>query len=107
VPFIAGAEVGPASSAAITATFGPAFAAALGGVPAGEWAGPLRSSYGFHLVWVHERTPGVLPPLHAVRSQVRQRLLAERREALREERLRTLRASYEIVVEHPGSGGRS
>jgi peptidyl-prolyl cis-trans isomerase C len=106
-PFIAGAEIGPATPAEVTATFGPGFAAALDGVRVGEWGGPLRSTYGLHLVWVHERTPGGPPPLDVVRSRVRQRLLAERREALRRERLRALRASYQITVERPGAGGRS
>jgi parvulin-like peptidyl-prolyl isomerase len=61
--------------------------------------GPVRSSYGLHLVWVDERSPARVPPLAAVRSQVAHRLLAERGEERLRARLRTLRARYEITVE--------
>lgn len=51
--------------------FGDAFAAALGGLPAGQWQGPVESGYGVHLVLVSERTEGHLPELADVRALVR------------------------------------
>ena len=83
--------------------YGPDFGAAASDAPVGTWSGPLRSSYGIHLVWVHERLPGRVPPLTAVRNQVVHRLLRERSEARLARSLEALRARYAITVE-PATG---
>jgi hypothetical protein len=69
------------SEAELAARFGPAFAAAAFAAPDGRWSGPIASSYGHHLVRVRARTPARRSPLAAVRSQVREALLAERADA--------------------------
>jgi hypothetical protein len=69
------------SEAELAARLGPAFAAAAFAAPDGRWSGPLASSYGHHLVRVRARTPARRSALPAVRSQVREALLAERAEA--------------------------
>ena len=57
---------------------GPGFASAVDGLTVGSWQGPVPSAYGVHWVYVHERTPAGPVPLDAVRSQLRESLLAER-----------------------------
>jgi hypothetical protein len=52
--------------------------------PVGRWHGPLRSSFGLHLVFVHRRLPARLPGLAEVRGRVRESLLHDR--ALRDRR---------------------
>jgi len=59
--------------------FGEQFAAALGGVKAGQWQGPIESGYGVHLVLVSERTEGRQPELTAVRDVVRREWANARR----------------------------
>ena len=54
-------------------------------------------------MWVHERLPGRVPPLAAVRNQVVHRLLRERSEARLARSLEALRARYAITVE-PAAG---
>jgi peptidyl-prolyl cis-trans isomerase C len=98
-PFIRGARVAGASEGELEQMFGPGFAAALRDVPQRTWVGPLRSSYGLHLVWVRERIAGHVPPLAAVRSQVLHRLVKERGEARARERMQALRARYDVRVE--------
>jgi hypothetical protein len=98
-PFIRGAEIRGATDADLTQSFGTGFAEALRDAPEREWVGPLRSSYGLHLVWIRERIPAAVPPLSAVRSQVALRLLHERGAAAARERLQALRARYDAVVE--------
>jgi hypothetical protein len=100
-PFLPGREVGPASRVELERLFGPRLTSALEGVEPGAWVGPLESSYGLHLVWVHERLPARVPALDAVRGRVLQALLDERRAARSHERLAKLRARYEIRIEHP------
>jgi peptidyl-prolyl cis-trans isomerase C len=98
-PFLRGGEIGPASRAELEATFGSELARAVDDQPVGTWVGPLRSSYGLHLVWVRERQPARLPPLAAVRSQVLIGLLRERGAERAAERFRALRARYDVAVE--------
>jgi hypothetical protein len=69
------------SEAELAARFGPAFAAAAFAAPDGRWFGPIASSYGHHLVRVRARTAARRSPLAAVRSQVREALLAARADA--------------------------
>lgn len=77
---------------------GHGFAEALARVPEGEWAGPIRSRYGWHLVNViRESTDGV-PALAAVREDVRARLRHEWAEQWFETRVRALREGYTIRI---------
>lgn len=59
--------------------FGPDFARQLSQLPDGAWEGPLRSGYGFHLVKIHKREPGRVPPLEQVRQAVARDFEADRR----------------------------
>jgi hypothetical protein len=90
-PFPIGSTVGPLSPADVDRRFGPGFAAALDGVPPGRWAGPIRSSYGLHLVWVEERLPAALPSPDALRGRIVHRLLHERQDAQARTRIARLR----------------
>jgi len=100
-PFIWGMRVGPTTPADLDRIFGDGFARALAGVPTGTWAGPVRSSYGFHLVWIEEHVPARRPSLAEVRNQVVLRVLRERGAERAAERIRLLRARYEVELERP------
>lgn len=82
----------------IDSMFGPDFTAALAAAPAGRWAGPVRSGYGWHLVRVTARTATTVPDLAAVRPAV----LADWQEAQRQSAvaasIATLRAKYRVSV---------
>src|SRR2546425_706523 len=69
--------------------------------PLRTWVGPVRSSYGLHLVWVHAREPGRTPALAEVRGRVVQRWLRERSAQREREAMEEMRARY--VVEVDGS----
>ena len=49
--------------------FGDQFAAALGGLPTGQWRGPVASTYGAHLVLFGD-ADGRVPALEEVRDVV-------------------------------------
>jgi hypothetical protein len=97
-PFIRGAEV-DASHADLGRMFGPGFVPAVDAVPVGTWSGPVRSSYGLHLVWVHTREPNRIPALAEVHGRVLTRFLRERSEQRRQETLGAMRARYAVEVE--------
>lgn len=71
----------PKTRDALAKMFGDAFAAAVDALPVGEWSGPLRSAYGFHLVRVEARMPPRRPEFAVVRSAARAAILAENRRA--------------------------
>src|SRR5947199_229308 len=104
-PFPFGAYVRAASPRELAQHFGEAFAAGVARLPVGEWAGPVASPSGLHLVRVEAREPGRVSPLAAVRARV----LAEIREERRRERLAAamaaLRAKY--GVQHAGAAQES
>ena len=79
--------------------FGPGFAAAVGAAPLRTWVGPVRSTYGLHLVWVHAREPGRTPALAEVRGRVVQRWLRERSERREREAMEEMRARYVVQVD--------
>jgi len=95
-PFPFGAYVRAESARELAKNFGETFAAAVARLPVGEWAGPVASPYGLHLVRVEAREAGRVSPLAAVRTRV----LAEMREDGRRARLAAamaaLRAKYGV-----------
>jgi hypothetical protein len=78
-------------------------AAQLFQVPVGYWEGPLRSGYGWHLVYVVQRQPPQLPPLQDIRERVLADYQAEQLDALKTAAFDKLRAQYHIVDDslHP------
>src|SRR5262245_37644658 len=96
--FIHGAEI-DASPDELARFFGAEFAAGLASVATGRWEGPLRSTYGFHLVWIDARTPGKTPDFARVRGRVLHRWLSEKRDARARATIAALRARYAVVVE--------
>lgn len=80
------------SRAELERLFGPGFASAAFRAPDAVWSGPIASSYGYHLVWIHQRRAAVLSELSVVRPEVREALLYERGEAALRRELATLRA---------------
>jgi parvulin-like peptidyl-prolyl cis-trans isomerase-like protein len=100
-PFLPGHHPALAARGELAKIYGPDFAAAVMRLPAGVWSGPVRSSYGLHFVWVHERLPGEPPQLADVRSQVALELAHERQEARLAAYLRDVRRRYRVRVELP------
>ena len=81
--------------------FGDQFAAALDSTPVGRWSGPIPSGYGLHLVLVRERTPGSIPPLAEVRSQVLRELQNQRRENGLDSLYHRMKGNYHVSVVWP------
>ena len=78
--------------------FGPDFARAVQALAEGSWQGPVRSSFGWHLVKVGSRTAARMPALAAVREEVRKDCADEMRRQSNEELFARLKARYEIAI---------
>lgn len=79
--------------------FGTEFADGLAGLPRNEWAGPVRSGFGAHLVRVTTASPPVVPTLAEARATVTREWENERRLASLAEAYRQLRSRYDVVIE--------
>lgn len=80
------------SARELAGRLGPAFAARSFELPPGRWSGPVGSSYGHSLVFVHDQTPKRMPRLDEVRARVEGEWLAEREALALEAALGKLRA---------------
>lgn len=97
-PFVFPLAYDDANPPDLARDYGPAFVKLLASAPIGTWQGPVVSPYGWHLVKVTARRPGQATAFEAVRDQVRDAYMAERRDAARAAFLRALRQRYRVVV---------
>lgn len=95
-PFMLSRTYAGRTNAEIAGMFGAGFAEAVSALPTGGWSGPVESTYGMHLVRVHDRTPPRRPSL----DELRDRVVADLREERRRERgraaYRALRDDYDV-----------
>jgi hypothetical protein len=87
------------STRALAARLGAEFARRVLELPAGSWAGPVPSSYGLHLVWVHEHAPAATPPFAELRRELRAAWLAEHERRALRRALDELRRDVEVRIE--------
>jgi hypothetical protein len=100
-------EVDPVPLSDVERAFGADFAARLGPLAPGQWAGPVESGFGLHLVLVRERTEGRRPDLSEVRPAVEREFLADRRKRQLASTYERLVAKYRVVIERPNPAAAS
>jgi len=83
----------------IARDFGEAFAGQLAKAPVGEWAGPITSGFGMHLVRVSAIEQAYLPALADVRDVVAREWESQRRKQAHEEAFARLRSQYEVEIQ--------
>jgi hypothetical protein len=85
--------------AAIADIFGGQFADAVAVATPGSWAGPLRSSFGLHLVRVDERRPGGRATLAMVRAAVADAWAQDHQRKVDEAKFTELLKRYRVRIE--------
>ena len=83
----------------VAATFGAQFAKTLATVPLGAWQGPVRSTYGVHLVRIVQRGTAKTPSLAEARAVVTREWARTRAVAMRERLYQSLRQRYTVTIE--------
>jgi len=78
--------------------FGAGFSKELADLETGSWQGPVRSSYGLHLVLVRQKKEAYDPELKEVRAAVEREMMSARRQEIRRQTYDTLLDKYSIVV---------
>ncbi len=89
----------------VASQFGSEFPRQLDALAIGEWAGPIRSGYGAHLVLVAAHSEGRLLPLEAARDQVKRELLDDRRREANQAFLNALLSKYRVKIDWPPPAG--
>ena len=95
------------SASVIAGLFGEHFSLEIMKIKTGNWAGPIFSGYGLHLVLVSQKIEGRLPELAEVRDVVEREWFATHRKELKETLYKKLREKYTIVFELPDDEGES
>lgn len=83
---------------AVASVFGEAFVAETVSGPVGQWFGPVRSSYGVHLVYVESKEHPVTPSLAEVEGRVRLDWENDRRREIADKRYAEMKSRYDITV---------
>jgi len=93
---------------AIARVFGDHFSQAVTQLEPDRWTGPVQSEFGQHLVYLHDRRTGPVPPLSEIRPQVQRAFQQDRRRQALDGYYAGLRERYPVVIEMPqvpDSGG--
>jgi peptidyl-prolyl cis-trans isomerase C len=98
-PFLLDVEFQDKPLPEIEQTFGREFSAAVASLATGEWQGPVRSTYGWHLVKVTARKEARTPMLAEVRESVKRDLADAQRRRTNDEVFERLKSQYVIVVQ--------
>jgi peptidyl-prolyl cis-trans isomerase C len=98
-PFLHGRRFERQTVEALAQRLGQPFVAELPGLPAGEWAGPVLSTFGVHLVRIVDVVPGGVAPFEEVRAQVEAAWLDAEQARLDEAELREVIGRYPVVRE--------
>jgi hypothetical protein len=83
----------------IAAQLGAGFADAVAAAPVGKWSGPVRSTFGWHLVRLEERRPGRPARLEEVRPSVVEAYGVFRRQEAIAAFLETAFARYKVAID--------
>jgi peptidyl-prolyl cis-trans isomerase C len=78
--------------------FDPQFAIAVTSMAPGAWSGPVKSGYGWHLVYVDNKVAGRVPDFEEVEDEVLVAWLAAQQQRAWELAYRDMRAQYRINV---------
>ena len=84
---------------ALAGMFGAGFAQEVFALEPGRWHGPVKSGYGFHLVFVSERTSNAQKPFETVRDAVLAEWRGAKQTELSRDYLVELRKKYGVEVD--------
>jgi len=79
--------------------YGKEFAEGIINLETGSWKGPVKSAYGFHVIYVHNRQDAKLPAFPEVANQVKTDWMASQREENTRKVYKEIRSRYQVLVE--------
>lgn len=91
-------SLAPSPPETVDGVFGAGFYRSLADLKAGDWAGPVRSGYGQHLLRIDQRIGDRVPAFEAVREAVRHHWIESNSAAMEEDRYQRLRQRYAVTL---------
>jgi len=85
----------------LRSTFGAEFSQNLDSAELRTWFGPVKSSYGLHLVYIEEKTAGKLPVLSQIRSSVVREWEHDIRKESKEQYYHALLKRFDVTIHWP------
>lgn len=79
------------------------FLDAIYSAPAGRWAGPVRSAYGWHLIYVDARSPATQPVLSVIRDRVRADYLQAAQDRSNAAAFDKIARRFTVIRDDPGA----
>ncbi|MHC4617018.1 MAG: peptidyl-prolyl cis-trans isomerase [Planctomycetota bacterium] len=98
-PFVLAGYYERQSAEEVARTFGGEFAQGLFKIKTAEWGGPVRSSYGWHVVFVQQRTQDSVPDFEQVRAKVEVDYMAMRKAEMNNRAYGEISSKYTVMVE--------
>jgi len=98
------AQLGLSPPEAVDGVFGKGFFERLAELSPGEWAGPVVSAYGVHLVRILDSLPARMPPLEEIRDNVLRNWKAAKGRELRELHYARLRERFIVEIRRADTG---
>src|SRR5947207_4629283 len=92
---------GDSSTEQVASEVGPQFAQAVLKLTPRSWQGPIESGYGWHLVFVESLTPGRIPALEEIESDVKTAWLGDQKEQAWRKAYTEMRANYSVLLPRP------
>lgn len=100
-PFMFQDYYGDRAPRAIAGEFGPEFAQAVTKLEPGSWQGPIKSGYGWHLVFVDSAVAGRVPAFEEVEQEVKTAWLGMQRADAWRKAYEEMRAKYTVLLPVP------
>jgi hypothetical protein len=100
-PFIFQDYYGDRPPQAIGREFGPEFAQAAAKLKPGSWQGPIKSGYGWHLVFVDTVIPGRVPAFEEIEQEVKTAWLGTQKTDAWQKAYDEMRARYTVLLPVP------
>ena len=92
-------ECAQCSTREIINRFGTDFVKAVENLEPGSWYGPIRSTYGFHAVYIYARQEAILPKLDNIIDRVRNDWMFENQEENARRVYGEIRSRYRVLLE--------
>jgi peptidyl-prolyl cis-trans isomerase C len=100
-PFMFQDNYGDSTPQAIAREFGPEFAQSVAKLTPGSWQGPLKSGYGWHLVFVNTVIPGRVPAFEEVERDVKTAWLGTKKAEAWRKAYEKIRSKYKVLLPVP------
>jgi hypothetical protein len=97
-PFMFQNHYGDATPDQMAKEFGPEFSKALFQLTPGKWGGPVKSGYGWHLVWIDSIEPGRIPTYAEVMPNVKAGWVDDKYREIKTSALNEMRSRYSVLV---------